>query len=114
MEPEYRYSESTVEPTSVEVSSDNTVYLRKDIMPETRTDMSGNKVTYWTYQEAMLTAEEFAQYSGRLMSLNAVKDTDNAANIKQLVAGQENGDFNQMAIMEAIAEIYEMISSLGR
>lgn len=114
MEPNYRYSESTVGPVAVEVTADGTVYLRKDILSEIRTDTFGNKVTYWTYQEAMMTAEEFAQYSGQLMSLNAVKDTDNAANIKQLVAGQESGDFNQMAIMEAIAELYEMISSLGR
>ncbi len=113
MEPNYRYSESTVEPAAIEMASDNTVYLRKDIASEIRTDEASNKVVYWTYQEAMLTADEFNLYAGQLMSFNAVKDIDNAKNIKHLVTEQENGGFNQMAIMEAIAEIYEMIAMLG-
>lgn len=112
MKPNYRYSESTVEPAAIEMASDNTVYLRKNIMAETRIDERGNRVVYWTYQEAELTADEFNLYAGQLMSLNAIKGTENAENIKQLVAGQENGDFNQIAIMEAIAELYEMIASL--
>mgnify|MGYP001072282972 CR=1 FL=1 len=110
MEPKYRYSESTVEPVAIEMTIDNTVYLRKDITSEVRTDEQGNKTVYWLYKEAMLTAEEFNEYAGQVMSLNAVKDVDNAKNIRQLVAKQENGDFNQIAIMEAIAEIYEMVA----
>lgn len=113
MEPKYRYSESTVEPSAIEVTSDNTVYLRKDITSEVRTDEQSNKIVYWTYKEAMLTAEEFNRYTNYLMSLNALKDIDNAENIRHLVTKQENGDFNQIAIMEALAEIYEMIAMIS-
>lgn len=113
MEPKYRYSESTEKPSALEITSSNTVYLRKDIQSETRTDDQGTDVVYWTYQEAALTAEEFNRYTENLMALNAIKDVDNAANIKQLVSGQEISDFNILAMMEAMAEIYEMIAMLG-
>lgn len=113
MNPKYRYSESTVEPSAIEVTSDNTVYLRKDIVSEARTSEQGGKIVYWTYKEAVLTSEEFSRYTEYLMSLNAVKDIDNAKNIRHLVTKQENGDVNQIVIMEALAEIYETIATIS-
>lgn len=113
MEPKYRYSESTEKPLALEVTPSNSVYLRKDIKSESRIDDQSNEVVYWTYQEAIMTSEEFNRYTGQLMALNAINDVDNAANIKQLVAGQETSDFNILAMMEAMAEIYEMIAVMG-
>lgn len=112
METKYRYSESTIKPEIIQMNPNNTVYVRKDIAPEVRQYDENNKITYWTYQEALLTMEEFNSYAVQLMSLNAMKNMDNAKNIEQLTAKQENGDFNQMVIMEAIAEIYEMIINM--
>lgn len=112
MKLKYRYSESTIKPELIEMNTDNTIYLRKDIVPEVRTYDKNNKITYWTYQEALLTIEEFNSYAVQLMSLNSIKNMDNAENIKQLTSKQETGDFNHIVIMEAIAEIYEMIINM--
>lgn len=54
MELNYKYAESTVQPTALEVTV-GTVYLRKDVTSITRTSEQGEKTTYWTYQEATLT-----------------------------------------------------------
>ena len=114
MKLKYRYSESTIKPETIEINPNNTVYIRKDIIPEIRSYDENNSITYWTYQEALLTMEEFNTYAAQLMSLNAIKNMDNAENIKQLTTKQKNGDCNQMIIMEAIAEIYEMIVNMRR
>ena len=53
MELNYKYAESTVQPTALEVTV-GTVYLRKDITSIARTSEQGDKTTYWTYQEAAL------------------------------------------------------------
>lgn len=65
MELNYKYAESTVQPTALEVTV-GTVYLRKDITSITRTSEQGDKTTYWTYQEAALTPREFNEYTNRL------------------------------------------------
>ena len=66
MEPEYRYSESTVRPQQVEVSGE-TVYIRKDITEVKRENMDGGAISYWAYQEAALSKEEFNQNANALL-----------------------------------------------
>lgn len=95
MGPNYRYSESTVRPEALEISG-STVYLRRDISELKREDEQGNKTTYWTYQEATLTTEEFNQHA------NAI-----------LVSGQKNGDDNQLILMDAVADLYETIAMMA-
>lgn len=112
MEPKYIYSESTVTPSAIEVGV-SSVYLRKDISEEVRKDASGNEITYYAFQEAVMSIDEFNSYAGTLASMNAVKDVNNASNILSLMAGQENGDVNQMTIMEAIADLYDAVASLS-
>ncbi len=111
MEPKYVYSESTVQPSPIEVGL-TSVFLRKDIAEDTRTDAEGNKVTYYTFQEANMTLEEFNTYANTIASVNAVKDVNNAANILSILVGQENGDMNQITIMEALADLYEAIAMI--
>lgn len=110
MELNYRYAESTVKPAALEVT-EGTVYLRKDIASITRTPEQGEETVYWTYQEAALTPQEFNNYTNLLMAENAIKGTNDSENIVQIMAGQETGDGNQLAIMEAIADLYEMIAT---
>lgn len=109
MELNYRYSESTVKPSALEVTKE-TVYLRKDIAEIIRTSEQGDETTYYTYQEAALNPDEFNEYTRLIMAENAIKGTNDSQNIVQLVAGQEAGDMNQLIIMEAIADLYEMIA----
>jgi hypothetical protein len=72
MELNYKYAESTVQPTALEVTV-GTVYLRKDITSITRTSEQGDKTTYWTYQEAALTPQEFNEYTNLLMLKTPLK-----------------------------------------
>lgn len=108
----YKYSESAIKPVEVEVGK-RAVYLRKDIAEEERYDESSEtSVTFWTYQEAKLTPEEFAEYSNILLATNAIKGVNDSKNIEGLMIGQENGDNNQLIIMEAIADLYDVIASM--
>ena len=110
MEPKYMYAESTIKPQSIEMCK-NTVYLRTDFVEKTRTYMS-NKVTYWTYQEARLTTDEFNSYVSWLMSKKAINGINDSGNISQLVIGQKNRDNDQLIIMEAITDLYDAIASM--
>lgn len=105
----YRYSESTVKPAEFEVT-EKTVYIRKDIIENSYISDWGESIVYWTYQEAALTHQEFNEYSRLLMAENAIKGVNDSSNIIQIMTGQEAGDNNQLIIMEAIADLYEMIS----
>lgn len=112
MEPVYKYSESTEQPMAIEFGV-NCAYLRKDITEQKRIDMDNNPVTYWTYQEAIMSKEEFNIYANQLVSANAVKGVNDSENIVQIIAGQLNSDGNQMVIMEALADLYDALASLA-
>ena len=109
MEPIYRYSESTVRPIDIEVGK-HTVFLRKDITEVERTDEFGNVSIFFTYQEAKMSHEEFNEYSSFVAAKNAINGVNDSNNINQLVVGQEIGDNNQLIIMEAIADLYDVIA----
>ena len=112
MEIAYKYAESTVKPAAIE-ASEKTIYLRKDFASVIRESEQSDETTYWTYQEAALTFDEFNAYTSFLMAENAINGTNDSANIIQLIAGQENGDMNQLAIMGAIADLYDMLASMS-
>ena len=112
MEPKYEYSESTVRPVSVEVGK-RTVFLRKDILEEERVinDETGETVTFYVYQEAKMSHAEFNEYSSFVAAKNAIDGMNNSSNIEQLLTGQTNSDSNQLTLMEAIADLYDIILS---
>lgn len=82
-------SESTIRPNEVDTtSSKKVVYLRKNIVEKQReTEIDGDTQTYYEYEEAKLTKEEYEKY---LQSLNLI-------NIQQLDA-----DLNYIAAMMGI------------
>ena len=100
MEIEYKKSESTEKPISIEAQPKN-IILRKNIQEEIRSSDDGTKVKYYVYDEAILTYEAFNAYSTLMNSINT---TD-------LVDGQTLSGDNQMTIMEAITDIYDLIAS---
>ena len=115
MELKYRYSESTIKPEPIEYTK-NTVWLRKDIVEEKRTDTledgTSTTVAVYTYQEAKLSHEDFKTYSSQLSAINAVMGVNDSYNIKQLVQnGVDNGD-NQLVLMEAMADLYDLIAMM--
>lgn len=93
MEIKYRSVESTIRPLSFEIAGDM-VYLRKDISEVKRT-MDDQTITYWTYQEAILTNKDFNNYANAM-----------------LVSGQLNGNESQLVIMDAIADLYDIVASM--
>jgi hypothetical protein len=99
----YVKSESTVKPDVVSIEK-TTVYIRRNIVEEVRTyeDVS---TTFYVYEEATLTHEEFSKYSNEL-------DAINSAYIAQLVAEGDNSTNNQLILMEAIADLYDVIASV--
>lgn len=97
----YILVESTIRPSPIEFYK-NIVYLRKDITSREVVDGENNTSVLWTYQEAKLSPSEFNEYSKVLM----------VNNMTQLISGQENGDNNQLIIMEAIADLYDAIASI--
>ena len=110
MQLKYERSESTVKPLIVEIAK-HTIFIRKDIREETRS-YGDNTYIMYVYDEAKLTHEEFNQYSKCLAVSSAIDGEKDSANILQLISGQENGDNNQLIIMEAIADLYDAIASM--
>ena len=107
MKVEYRYAESTVRPVELEITK-TTVYLRKDIRTEERIT-EDNTHTFYVYQEAKMTPEEFNEYSAFMSAKRAITGENDSDNISALIAGQVNGDNNQLIIMEALADLYDAI-----
>lgn len=92
MELKYRYSESSVRPNALEIDH-NTVYLRKNFSEVERADESGISYKFWTYQEAKLSVEEFNKNSTAI-----------------LLSNMRSGDDDRLAIMEAIADLYDVVA----
>lgn len=107
----YKTVKSTVKPNAVEIQK-TTVYLRKDISKATRTDESGKVLEYWTYQEATMTHDEFNAYSSQMAAINAVKGIYDSENISLIVANGDDSNNNQLILMEAIADLYDVIASM--
>lgn len=113
MELNYKYVESTIKPVALEVH-EGTVYLRKEITSIKRTSEQVGDIVYWTYKEAALTQKEFNDYISIIMAENAIKGTNDSDNIMKIIVGQENGDSNQLIIMEAIADLYDTIVMMSK
>ena len=90
----YKPAVSTVKPEIMEIGK-TTVFLRMGIQKEERTDAAGNTTTFWTYQEAKMSLDEFEKYS------------------KLVTARKSVYDENQMIIMEAIADLYDIVASIS-
>lgn len=64
----YYKSESTISPDTVDTtSSKTTVYLRRNITEKER-EIDGHTITYYEYEEAKLTKDEYKKYVAELSS----------------------------------------------
>ena len=75
MKVNYVKSQSSVKPDLVDTtSSKTTVYVRQNIVENQRTDeMSGETSTFYEYQEAKLTKEEYQEYLKELEIIDIQK-----------------------------------------
>ncbi len=78
-----------------QTSSSKYVYLRRNIERITRIDGSGNPVTLWQYDEAVVTHEEYAPYDTFVVELVQ-------AEINNLVTEQDKKIAEQNALIAAV------------
>ena len=103
---QYVQSSSTVKPKIIESNFDH-IYLRTNIK-----EILIDGVQNWEYDEAYLTVDEFNQYMEYLTKQNAINGVNDSSNITSILSGQQVNDFNQLAIMEAIVELFEMLTTM--
>lgn len=116
----YKYHEGSqsTKPLSIDTNSSKTVvYLRRNVEQITKTDpMSEEEITLWSYEEAVLTLDEYEQYKSEAAALLTAKVTDdNISLMEAIVESYEQSMIaqeNQITIMEAIADIYDAIAEL--
>ena len=102
----YKYSESTVKPPEIERGK-TTAYFRRNFVSEVRDD-----VTFWTYEEATVPVAEFDTYAAGLAAENAVKGSQDSEKIADIHTNGINSSDNQLILMEAIADLYDLIASM--
>lgn len=104
--------ESTVKPDTI-TKDVTTVYIRKDITEETRTNEQGETYEYWSYLEAKFSHEEFNEYIALVQAQNALNGVNDSGNISKLLVGQATSDEYQLNVMSAIADLYETLITQG-
>lgn len=87
-------------------SSPDKVYLRRNIERITETDSMGSgPIQLWQYDEAILTPEEYQEYKAEI---------ENAGQQQIMEKLQTTAtDDSQLIIMEALADIYDLIATLS-
>lgn len=92
------------------------VYMRKNIQQEIREQPDGESVAVWTYEEAVLTLKEYAQYEKELAECKSLSQQELVENnlvvmgaIAESFEQQITAEENQLIIMGAIAEMFESI-----
>ena len=75
MKMNYVKSKSTIKPELIDTtSSKTTVYIRQNIVENTKTDeMSGEETVFYEYEEAKLTKEEYQEYLKELEIIDIQK-----------------------------------------
>ncbi len=75
----YKTAQSNVKPDLIDnTSCPGYVYIRRDLQQKTRTDDNGQKLTYWEYSEAFITANEYETLKNQLVA-DEVNDNINTA-----------------------------------
>lgn len=106
----YKLSESTVKPSAVEMAR-KSVLIRRNIESVVRENENGEKTIYWAYEEACLSPEEFNAYVAEVSATNAINGVNDSGNIVKLLAGQSTNDNNQLILMQALVEMYELVAT---
>lgn len=84
----------------------NSVFLRKN---HQTVEQDGQ--TFWVCDEAIITVDEFNEYTDFISRQNAFKGINDSDSIASLLSGQSESEFNLLAAMEATADLYELMST---
>lgn len=116
MELIFYLSESKSIPKIIEIQG-KTAYIRKNIVErhtpvfDKVNEKEGFRIDY-VYDEAKMSIPEFNEYVSLVSSQNAINGVNDSSNITSILSGQQVNDFNQLAIMEAIVELFEMLTTM--
>lgn len=116
MEPFFYFSESKSIPKMIEIQG-KTAYIRKNIVErhtpvfDKINEKEGFRVDY-VCEEAKMSIPEFNEYVSLISSQNAINGVNDSTNISSILSSQQVNDFNQLAIMEAIVELFEMLTTI--
>ena len=116
---EHREGSQSVKPSLVDTNSSKTVvYLRKNVNQTSFKDaMSGKTITMWSYDEAVLSLAEFEEYKTNVSAdISAQMRADNTDMMDAIATNYEqsaSAEQNQLSIMSAIADLYELVNSKG-
>lgn len=116
---EHREGSQAVKPSLVDTNSSKTVvYLRKNVTQTSFKDaMSGKTITMWSYDEAVLSLAEFEEYktnvSADILAQMRADNTDMMDAIATNYEQSASAEQNQLSIMSAIADLYELVNSKG-
>ena len=117
----YIKSQSSVKPDLMDTTSSKTcVYIRQNIVENTKTDeMSGEEIIFYEYEEAKLTKQEYQEYlkelngSDTLQTIEDLKVNDDKIN-SAIVSIEENNldmsDTLNILLTEVIPDILDTLS----
>ena len=105
MKLKYVKSQSSVKPDLVDTTSSKVVvYLRQNIVENTKTDeMSGEEIIFYEYDEAKLTKEEYQEY------LKELNGSDTLQTIENLKAENQNLNEQVSMLTECLLEMSETV-----
>lgn len=101
------------EPSELEAGR-TTVYLRRNIEQTEKEDADGNAITVWSYEEAKLTIEEYAEYVAdtEAPSVQLMMQQISGIQSEQELAGIDRTESTE-TIMQALSDIQADIALLG-
>lgn len=101
----YVKSQSSVKPDLIDTTSSKVVvYLRQNIVENIKTDeMSGEEITFYEYDEAKLTKQEYQEY------LKELNGSDTLQTIENLKAENQNLNEQVSMLTECLLEMSETV-----
>ncbi|MBR0342579.1 MAG: hypothetical protein IJH64_10145 [Oscillospiraceae bacterium] len=113
---EWQHSGSTICPQRVDTTlSQIYVYIRKNIVETERTDMSGETITYYEYDEAMIPREDYFEIEACMTETNE-QTQSNAEDISDtregLIETSEETENNASDIAELRAAVMELAEEI--
>lgn len=89
MELKYRKSQSSIYPEPIDTtSSKKYVYLRQNVVENQSEEMDEETHTYYEYEEAKLTKEEYEQYLKEINSTETLESIENLKAENQMLTEQ--------------------------
>ena len=112
----WQHSGSAIYPARVDTTlSEKYVYIRKNIVETERTDTSGETITYYEYDEALVPKEIYYEIEAATTELSeqTVSNSDDIADTRDgLIETSEATDLNTSELVELRAAVMELAEEI--